>query len=504
MMLRSGSVDGLRWAILLLVMLGGLRAAGQAGVDLLGSPIPGITAIGHHAIGVNMSLIASEKPFTDRTWPSKAEKDSLDRRARRAMRKSERLRFLSGFEGGLTLNTPLLDGTPLIDMLGAETQWNLEDRRNVAEQLADGPTRMDVNLRWVGWSRHGSKGGVAWSIDDRYTVNLEPSPALAEFAMLGPASSLFEQVQLADGTTVDVDSLTDEQFSDVVQGIGSNGLVLVQELLDGGAFAMQHVRSYGAGFGLNLIRTRALALSVGLGARYYRGTGYYEVDMEERTAFAAFNRGFGAELVAENATLGNALRPAGFGVALDLAVRAEVAGLWFASLAINELGSMDWQGESYSLQNPVADLTGWADQEGGVLDVLNQSLTPTSLFVTATPERRVVALPTRVRLNGGMRLGNRATVGVELAAPVNDALLRQPTEIGIGGKTKFMGFHFIGGWRWQKEGGVRTPVALIWAPDSRSGQLGLATGDLFGFLAPERRWSLGWSYTRTIGPARDL
>ena len=504
MMLRTCSAETIRWAILLLVITGGLRVSGQAGVDLLGSPVPGITAIGHHAIGVNMSLIASDKPFTDRSWPSRAEKDSLDRRGRRAMRKSERLRFLSGFEGGLTLNTPLLDGTPLIDMLGAETRWSLDERRNVAQQLADGPTRADVNLRWVGWSRHGSRGGLAWSIDDRYTVNLEPSPALAEFVMLGPASSLFDQVELEDGTLVDVDSLTDAQFPEVVQAFGGGGLLALEQLLDGGAFAVQHVRSYGAGFGLNLIRTRALALSVGMGARYYRGTGYYEVDIEERTAFAAFNRGFGAELVAENATLGSALRPAGFGVALDFAVRVEVAGLWFASLAVNELGSMDWQGESYSLQNPVADLSGWADQQGGVLDVLNQSLTPTSLFLTATPERRVVALPTRVRLNGGMRLGNRATIGVELAAPVNDALLRQPTEIGLGGKTHFAGFHLIGGWRWQKEGGIRTPIAIIWAPKSSQGQLGLATGDFFGFLAPERRWSFGWSYTRTIGPAQGL
>ena len=504
MMLRTGSADDFRWSILLLFILGGLRVSGQAGVDLLGSPVPGITAIGHHAIGVNMSLIAADKPYTDRTWLTKTERDSLDRRGRRAMRKSQRLRFMSGFEGGLMMNTPLLDGMPLIDMLGTETQWSLDERRDVARQLADGPTRADVNLRWVGWSRHGSRGGMAWSIDDRYSVNLEPSPALAEFVMLGPASSLYDQVELEDGTLVDVDSLTDAQFPSVVQAFGAGGLVALEQLLDGGAFAVQHVRSYGAGFGLNLIQTRALALSFGMGARYYRGTGYYEVDIEERTAFAAFNRGFGAELVAENATLGSALRPAGFGVALDFAVRVEVGGLWFASLAVNELGSMDWQGESYSLQNPVADLSGWADQQGGVLDVLNQNLTPTSLFLTATPERRVVALPTRVRLNGGMRWGNRATIGIELAAPVNDALLRQPTEIGLGGKTHFAGFHFIGGWRWQKEGGIRTPIAIIWAPESSQGQLGLATGDLFGFLAPERRWSFGWSYTRTIGPARGL
>lgn len=481
-----------------------LTCCAQTGVDLLGSPIPGITAIGHHAIGVNMALLATDKPFERRTWPTKAAQDSLDRRGRRAMRKSERLRFMSGFEGGLAVQTPFLNGTRLVDALGSETLWTLEERRAAAARLAEGPTRANVDLRWVGWSRHGARGGWAWSIDDRYSVSVDPSAALADFAMLGPASGVFDQVLLSDGSVVDVESLTDAQYAMAEEGIRSNGTPIVLDLLGGGSFAVQHVRSYGAGFGLNLLRTRALILAFGMGARYYRGTGYYEVDIDGQSAFAAFNKGFGAELVAENATLGSALRPAGFGVAVDLAVRAEVAGLWFASLAINELGSMDWQGEAYSLQNPVGDLSGWAQQQGGVFDVLNQGLAPTSLFLTATPERRIVALPTRARLNGGMHIGDRATVGVELAAPLNDALLRQPTEMGIGGRVQLAALHVMGGWRWRRDIGIQVPTAVIWARKEGHGQFGVATGDLFGFLSPERRWSWGWSYTRTLGLARRL
>ena len=499
--LRSfGFLGGCCWALLSCSNV----CLGQAGVDLMGSPVPGITAVGHHAIGVNMSLLAVDRPYSDRQWRSDSSRDSLSRKARRALRKTERLRFISGFEGGVTLQTPLLDGTKLIDAFGSETSWNLSDRRALAQTLADQSTTAQVDLRWVGWSRHGSRGGWAWSVEDRYSATLNPSLALAEFALLGPAASIYDATLLTDGTVVPVDSLTNEQFEMADQGISNGPMPLVNTLLDGGSFAVQHVRSYGAGFGLKLVQSRALALSFGLGARYYRGSGYYEVDVENQTAFAAFNQGFGAELVADGATLGSALRPAGFGVALDLAVRAEIAGLWFASLAINDLGSMDWQGESYSLQNPVGDWNDWTEAQGGVLDILNQGLSPTALFLEATPERRGVALPTRVRLNGGLRLGNRAKVGVELAAPLNDALLRQPTEIGVGGQTKLAAFQIMGGWRWQKDNGVRTPVALIWAPKGRPGQLGFATGDLFGFLAPERRWSWGWSYTRTLSAARGL
>ena len=55
---------------------------------------------------------------------------------------------------------------------------------------------------------------------------------------------------------------------------------------------------------------------------------------------------------------------------------------------------MDWQGESYSLNNPVATLEDWVAQQGGALDLLNDGLSPSALFLEATPERRVVDLPT--------------------------------------------------------------------------------------------------------------
>lgn len=63
--------------------------AQQAGVDLMGSPIPGMTAHGHHAIGVNPALLATERPFQDRkAWQDMP--DSLSRQQRRRWRKENR------------------------------------------------------------------------------------------------------------------------------------------------------------------------------------------------------------------------------------------------------------------------------------------------------------------------------------------------------------------------------------------------------------------------------
>jgi len=491
------------WLASLVLLAVSPVCAQQTGVDLLGSAVPGITALGHHSIGVNPSLLATERPFC---YDSKSLDipDSLSRRDRRNARRNQRLRFFSGFEGSLIVETPLLDGTSLVQWAEGNKEWSLEDRRDVANRLAQSPTRADAALRWAGWSRHGRRGGWAWTVEDRYSASVVPSSALAEFVMLGPASSLYDQVVLMDGTIVGVDSLSDEQFGMVETGLRDDGALLALELLGGSSVAVQHVRSYGAGFGLKLMNTRALKLSIGASIRYLRGTGYYEVNTEEQWAFAAFNRGFGAELVASEATLGSALRPSGFGVALDLAARVEVAELWFASLAVTDIGSMDWQGERYSLNNPVTDFENWSAGGGGVFDLLNEGLAPSALFVEATPERRVVDMPTRVTLNAGMRIGKSQMLGIEIGAPLNDALLKQPAEFGVGGQIRIGPIMGMGGMRWREGGDVRWPLALIWNRQDRPTQFGLATDDVFGWIAPERRWGWGWSLTRTIRPSRDL
>ena len=65
---------------------------------------------------------------------------------------------------------------------------------------------------------------------------------------------------------------------------------------------------------------------------------------------------------------------------------------------------MDWQGERYSLNNPVSSFEDWSAQGGGVFDILNQGLAPSALFLEATPERRVVDMPTRVTSMAGCAL----------------------------------------------------------------------------------------------------
>ena len=246
-------------AFVFLLSVGSLRAQ-QAGVDLLGSPIPGLTAMGHHAIGVIPALLATNRPFSRRDGKLSIP-DSLNRRARRALRRQDRLRFFSGFEGAIAAETPLLDGTSLVDWAQGKTEWTLEERRAVADQLAMSPTDAAASLRWVGWSRHGRRGGWGWTVEDRYVASVNPSANLSEFVMLGPASSLYDQVVLTDGTLVGVDTLTNEQFGMVETGLRAEGSLLALELLDGSSLAVQHVRSYGAGFGVKLLDTKALSLS---------------------------------------------------------------------------------------------------------------------------------------------------------------------------------------------------------------------------------------------------
>ena len=233
--------------------------------------------------------------------------------------------------------TPLLDGTSLVDWAQGKTEWTLEERRAVADQLAMSPTDAAASLRWVGWSRHGRRGGWGWTVEDRYVASVNPSANLSEFVMLGPASSLYDQVVLTDGTFVGVDTLTNEQFGMVETGLRggqpvgprTSGRQVLWLSSMCGLMALDSASNCWTPRRCPCLQERLSGIC--------GGQGITRSIWRNEWAFAAFNRGFGAELVAPDATLGSALRPAGFDSLLDLAARVDVAGLWFASVAIMDI-----------------------------------------------------------------------------------------------------------------------------------------------------------------------
>jgi hypothetical protein len=405
-------------------------------------------------------------------------------------------RYVSSFEGYLLASGPVPRQTSLVQLVGAGEPWTMEQRRELAAALPAGVTRVDLNMRWAGWSRKSRTGGWGWTVQDHMSMNFRPGAGLAELAMLGPMASYFDLLVTADGDTIaNTPDLSDDVAATVTEGLSSQPLELLS-FLGGTQLGLSYTRSYSLGGGLRLIDTEAFRLGVGAAARYYRGRGYYTLDTETGDAFSAFNKGLGATLLSPDATLGSVLHPAGYGVGLDFGVRLDLANALFASVAVTDLGRMEWTGEHYKLNNPF-EVEGAQSEVGALFDALTNTLDPVELFVESTPERRVVSLPTRLAISGGLQVGNRGVVAIELSAPLKPQWMQEPTSIGIGGRMRFGPMTVIGGPRLEfGEGeGLSLPSAVVVGGGEGRWEMGLATGDIFAIWKPVKTFSLGWSLT---------
>ena len=92
-----------------------------SGVDVVGSPVPSVTAVGHHAMGVNPALFAVPSHVL-------MEADTLQKKPNgKKGRQVER--YVSSFEGYLETSGPVPRHTSLIQLVGGGEAWTMEERR---------------------------------------------------------------------------------------------------------------------------------------------------------------------------------------------------------------------------------------------------------------------------------------------------------------------------------------------------------------------------------------
>ena len=135
---------------------------------------------------------------------------------------------------------------------------------------------------------------------------------------------------------------------------------------------------------------------------------------------------------------------------------------------------MDWQGERYSLNNPVSSFEDWSAQGAGVFDILNQGLAPR--FVFGGDSSAGWWTCRRGSLSMADAHCKSQMIGIEIGAPLNDALLKTACRIRRRGQSRLgplmaMGGHALARRR-SSAGGRRS---RIWNRKDRPTQFGLAT-----------------------------
>ena len=380
------------------------------------------------------------------------------------------------------------------DILNREsdaTGWSNLSPTEWINRLTDESIDIEIQLLTFGTARRIGKWGFGYSARQSFNASSYWSASTVGILLEGGASDWFELVVMASGDTVPNDGdWSAEELLDIVAGIDQNGNAILSELLADSKMGFSWHRTHDVGVSRSWGSTDGLTLHTGLGARLLMGNGYFSLRETDDgfDAFGAFSDGFSIgkldSLVGFEPSL-NGLRqwgPVGQGWGLDLGVTVAFRDRGWASLAVTDIGWMEWRGERYSLDG--ISLFEWDEtplQPDAWLDLMTTALDPTTWFQGATSEIRRIRNGIGFHLGGGIRVFRLVTLAADATFDNPDLIGNAGTRLGCTASLQLLPWVRVNtGVRKLAKESIRIPIGLVIQTPKRGWQMGVRAADIQG------------------------
>ncbi|MBD2768273.1 hypothetical protein IC235_10250 [Hymenobacter sp. BT664] len=333
-------------------------------------------------------------------------------------RPSESVVSFTVLEGGAGLASRTLSKTLLKHLLydGSQAIGPAERAELVKGLEGDNALKVNADVTTLGFALNlpNNLGGLAFSNRQRVGVHLALNRNAADVIINGKYAA---SVQPYYPTTV----------------IGTQTLPppLLSNFLDGTVIQLAWTSEYNVAYGVRVLDKPSFKLSVGAGYRYIQGVGIADLRVEggKLSAYSALspifdiNYGSLASSPQFNAkTRSGWLDPVGSGHGYDLGLSAEVGKMVQVGASVTDMGSMTWTGNVISASDQVLQpTTGNGVQTYDVIKEIAKQLDSNAdnFFTYAAEQKRVAALPAKLRLGAGVRLNTLFEFGLDFTAPLN-------------------------------------------------------------------------------------
>ncbi|MGI4863191.1 MAG: DUF5723 family protein [Janthinobacterium lividum] len=221
---------------------------------------------------------------------------------------------------------------------------------------------------------------------------------------------------------------------------------LLSAALEGTALQMAVTNEFNVAYGVQVFSVPGVVkLTAGVGYRYIQGYGVADARIGggNLTAYSAlspvFNLQYSTSLqnnASFNYESGNKASPVGHGNGFDVGLAAEIGKIVRVGASVTDLGSMTWSGNLLT----VNDQNLRFPQYSGVQDydvikgLVDQFASDQKSLFTYQPSREYkAALPTKLRLGGGIRISEYFEAGLDVTVPLNKVAGNLPkTFVGAG------------------------------------------------------------------------
>ncbi len=396
------------------------------------------------------------------------------------------------------------------------TNFSYSEKQKAVEKFTDKANSINIDFMLVGAALHIPKvGGFAFAMKDRFQFYAKLNGASANLLFLGQNSNYFTDLEQYDPRTGVVTrikndaNVTQEQRDRTVAGfIPEKDAKTYGEILNGSRFSMSWYREFNFSYGTKVVDTYNFSAHVGVGVKYLRGIALIDVIAEngqltrDNISLSPTLGITGLEDAPKNGTtfqgftdgasqFSKLLTPQGVGngFAMDFGVNFVIKRNWYIGAAVTNIGSIEWSGNTYKLQNDKLQAI-----EGTGLNGYNILATSSNTFRLAGNSAALKLagspsiteqLPSVVRIGTSYEYFRTFHLGLDVIIPRNNVSGNlQQTLVTLGGEyrlTRFVRISTglsIGG----NQSRINVPAGIVFSLRKRWLETGIATRDLLSYI----------------------
>ncbi len=327
-----------------------------------------------------------------------------------------------------------------------DREFSWDEKAEAARDFAENGFAINTDMMTLGAAYTDENlGGIAFNVRDRFRSYVNLSSTASEILFEGYNASYFNEKYDANGNQLsgdyDKDSVDYAKVSDSLQ---KN----LSEITEGMRMDLSWYREFNLSYGRKVLKTDAVSLYAGGGVKYIQGFALMKVRSKEDGGLTAFSAttpaldiDYGEEAVKKNPTAdttnsGSLPESVGQGFGFDLGVNAVIGEKLKVGGAVNNIGSISWEGNVYrALDTIVYDTESPGAENYNFVEALENVSGDSGVFRWDGEEKRETKLPTVARLGASYQLSDMIEIGGDLVLPLNDApgSYRAPI-YGLGGK----------------------------------------------------------------------
>jgi hypothetical protein len=365
-----------------------------------------------------------------------------------------------------------------------------DQKYQAAQDFKDKCLCFDMNLTTAGIAyQHTEAGGFAFSVRDRVTGNfmLDNGP-MAEILFMGYNAPYFDEKKYLETDSAIGYATHPKKYS---------------EILGDSRLSFSWYREFNFSYGRRVWGDQDWLILLGAGLKYNIGYGIFDInnDGDEFSAYSSLSPLFEidyGEAVTPSQVSGTGMKKVGQGFGFDIGLNVKFRE-WSLGLAINDIGSMTWDGNVYQ----GIDTVFWSLNTPGFdnYDIFQQAprmFESEGVFEWEGLKEKKVSLPTNFRAGLHRKIAEKWEAGTDLLFPmVNEGGAPENMIWALGGKYEPTdGLVFSMGFSGGGNGSFRIPLGFAYTTPTKNYTIGFATRNVNYFTKKHPTTSLVMGFLR--------